>query len=357
MYSNDNISQKIAIFGIGSFGKIFYEALGGAIDFFIDDFSDKKELFNKPILKKSSVPRDTNIYISILQHSKKIEQELIMAGFTNIVNFTQSIKCIPNILNFISQSNYLWLVEEKQRMINIKKINEFQKLLSDEKSKEILDKIVMLRKTLDTKYYIAPSDTEYFPSDIPMLSSTKEINFIDCGAYIGDTIKELMQQTSNVKSTISFEPDNTNLIKLKKQLSILSSQFPDTDFLVYPAGVYSKNDVLRFSNSGINSSASLDDSSSFEVSVVSLDTVILNSNPNFIKMDIEGAEKEAIIGATKTIKKYKPNLAICLYHKPADLWELPLLINEIEPSYEMYIRVHEDLCLSTVLYCISKEKE
>ena len=72
-------------------------------------------------------------------------------------------------------------------------------------------------------------------------------------------------------------------------------------------------------------------------------------------MDIEGSEKEAILGAQKTIKKYKPNLAICLYHKPEDLWELPLLINKIEPNYKMYLRVHEDLCLSTVLYCIYKK--
>ena len=73
-------------------------------------------------------------------------------------------------------------------------------------------------------------------------------------------------------------------------------------------------------------------------------------------MDIEGAEKEALIGATQTIQKYKPNLAICLYHKPEDLWELPLLINELSNnSYDMYIRVHEDLYLSTVLYCIGKK--
>jgi len=347
--------NKIAIFGVGSFGKIFYEALDGAIDFFIDDFSDKKEIFNKPIIKKSDVPKNTKIYISILQYSKKIEQELILANFSDIINFTQSIKCIPNILHFISKSNYLWLVEEKKRMINLEKINQFKELLSDIKSKEILDEIVMLRKTLDAKFYIEPSGIEYFPSDIPILNDTKEINFVDCGAYTGDTIEELMKQTSNVNTTISFEPDNTNLLKLEKQLSTLKNQFPKTNFIVYPAGVYSKNDVLRFSNNGIDSSASLDDSSSLEVSVVSLDTIILNSNPNFIKMDIEGAEKEALLGAKQTIKKYKPNLAICLYHKPEDLWELPLLINQIEPSYDMYIRVHEDMCLSTVLYCISKD--
>ena len=46
-------------------------------------------------------------------------------------------------------------------------------------------------------------------------------------------------------------------------------------------------------------------------------------------MDIEGAEYEALLGARGTISKYRPGLAISLYHRPADLWQIPLLINEM----------------------------
>jgi FkbM family methyltransferase len=350
-----NETKKIAIYGAGTFGKIFYEALNKKINFFIDDFSINDTYLNKPIKKLDDVSQNTTIYISALQYSKKIEGELLSKGYTNVINFTKSIMCIPNILEEISHYNYLWLISDKSKMLNEEKLNKVVKLLKDEKSKTILHNIINLRKTFDIKYYINPIGTEYFPNDVPILKNLEQINFIDCGAYIGDTIDELMKQNKNINSTISFEPDKKNLSKLNIKLSRLKDKFPDTNFLVYPAGAYSKNAILKFSNNGIDSSASFNDNSTLQVPVVSLDSVILNSNPNYIKMDIEGAEKEAIIGAKKTIQKHKPNLAICLYHKAEDLWELPLLINEIEPSYDMYVRVHEDLCLSTVLYCISKE--
>ncbi len=93
-----------------------------------------------------------------------------------------------------------------------------------------------------------------------------------------------------------------------------------------------------------------------ELSCVSLDSTLLGSDVNFIKMDIEGSEIEALQGAKYLIKKNKPVLAICLYHKPDDLWEIPILINRIYNGYDMYLRVHGDMCLETVLYCIPNNK-
>ena len=346
--------NKIAIYGVGAFGMLFFQTLQGKIDFFIDDFSKSTQHQGIPLKKLSELSKDTKIYISILQHSKKIERELQNKGFTNVINFTQAICELPNILELIADRGYLWLVKDTNRMINEDKLQKLHSLLKDDISKNILTNIIMLRKTLDTQYYIKPKDTEYFPSDIPITKNLTSINFIDCGAYTGDTIEELMQQNIKINTALSFEPDTKNLTRLQNRLSVLRAKHSQTNFFIYPAGVYSKNNILKFSNSGIDSSASFDSNSDIEVPVIALDSVILNANPNFIKMDIEGAETEALIGATKTIKKYKPNLAICLYHKPEDLWEIPLLIQEIEPSYDMYIRVHEDMCLSTVLYCIPR---
>lgn len=345
---------KTAIYGAGAFGKIFYDSMQGCVDFFIDDFSDASHYCSLPVLKLSDTPKNTKIYISVLQHAKTIERNLLSHGFTNIVNFTQSAQQLPNLLKNTAKTNYLWLVEDTAQLLNETQLQKVNALLSDEKSQKILEQIIQLRKTLNPQYYITPQDTEYFPSDIPILDNLEMVNFIDCGAYTGDTIEELMLQSNKVNYTLSFEPDNTNLRKLHTTLSQLKKHHPTTNFFTYPTGVYSTNTILKFANNGVDSSASLDTATGIEISVVSLDNVIFNAAPNFIKMDIEGAEAEALKGALKTIQKYKPNLAICLYHKPQDLWELPLLIQEIEPSYDMYIRVHEDMCLSTVLYCIPK---
>ncbi len=73
---------------------------------------------------------------------------------------------------------------------------------------------------------------------------------------------------------------------------------------------------------------------------------------DLLKMDIEGAEQQASRGASQTIQTHRPVLAVSLYHRPADLWEIPLLIEEISPGYRMYLRVYGDMLLETVLYCL-----
>jgi len=79
---------------------------------------------------------------------------------------------------------------------------------------------------------------------------------------------------------------------------------------------------------------------------------LLDCVPTYIKLDIEGAEKAALEGAVKTISRHAPKLAVCVYHKPADLWELPLYIREIYPAGKMYLRSHGENGFETVLYVL-----
>jgi FkbM family methyltransferase len=71
---------------------------------------------------------------------------------------------------------------------------------------------------------------------------------------------------------------------------------------------------------------------------------------DFIKMDIEGSELDALQGARETIRRFRPKLAISLYHRPHDLFEIPQLIRQIEPSYRLHLdhyTIHQE---ETVLY-------
>lgn len=91
------------------------------------------------------------------------------------------------------------------------------------------------------------------------------------------------------------------------------------------------------------------------ITVDSIDNVCGKDRVTFIKMDIEGSEAEALRGAEKTIRRDKPRLAISLYHKPQDYFEIPFLIKEMVPEYKLYIRHHKPGKNDTVLYAVYPE--
>lgn len=74
--------------------------------------------------------------------------------------------------------------------------------------------------------------------------------------------------------------------------------------------------------------------------------------PTYIKMDVEGAEYQALLGAKNTISAYKPKLAISVYHEPEDIWELPVLIHKLNCEYRFYLRHYSFFEVETVLYAV-----
>ncbi len=81
-----------------------------------------------------------------------------------------------------------------------------------------------------------------------------------------------------------------------------------------------------------------------------LDSVV-KDRVSFIKLDIEGSELEALKGARETIRRNKPRMAICIYHKPEDIWEIPRYIKSLVPEYHMAVRHYMTYLYDTILYC------
>ena len=98
------------------------------------------------------------------------------------------------------------------------------------------------------------------------------------------------------------------------------------------------------------SHVSEEDTGTDSIEVTALDVCLYYKGVTFIKMDIEGAEYEALKGAERIIREQKPKLAICVYHKPEDIWELPELILEFNESYKFYLRHYSYQDNETVLY-------
>jgi hypothetical protein len=87
------------------------------------------------------------------------------------------------------------------------------------------------------------------------------------------------------------------------------------------------------------------------IQCVALDDALPAFRPNFIKMDVEGAEYDALWGARRLIAEHRPGLAISLYHRAEHLWQLPLLVRQLTGGRGKYfIRLHQHGAFDLVLY-------
>lgn len=177
--------------------------------------------------------------------------------------------------------------------------------------------------------------------------------FIDCGAYIGDTIEKAVDfYGENLEKIVAFEPDGKNLEQLEKKVKACG--IPSDKLMLVQKGSWSGQNVLHFSSS--NSSSSISDTGDIEIEVDSVDHILEeNERPvSFIKMDVEGSEGESLLGAAATIGRWRPILAVCVYHKPEDLYVLTERVRELvkDQGYRYYLRYYGPDLRELVFYAI-----
>ena len=363
--------MKITIFGAGANGQLFLQGMrqaGLEVDAFIDQQATVAEVGGVPVMRLDAItqPEAWHLYCAVFPHAlakpsnreqQSCETLLSGLGFPSVSSFSQTLRRFPEIIKGYFARHYLWMHSEPQVMVNRDAVNCLRPLLCDERSVHLLEQWVAWRSHQSMEYYIEPDgQCEYFPQEIPKLFPQDPLHFIDCGGYTGDTVEDLYALwRGKIESVTCFEPDLDNLKQLHRTLARLQQGEHQGYCHFYPCGVGKRSEILSFSGGQGSSSAMVMGGGlgecKVQVPVVSLDQTVGLSSPNYIKMDIEGAELKALQGAAELITSQGPSLAICLYHKPEDLWEIPLYLKQIQPEYKMYLRTHDHLGLSTVLYC------
>ena len=193
------------------------------------------------------------------------------------------------------------------------------------------------------QWWIGPY-TQYFEPEI--MEPHEHESFIDGGSLDGsDSIKFMEWSDGNYDSMHIFEPD---IVNLKKISDIVAE---NKRVSIYGEGLWSSTGELRF-QAGKEENCFISEEGNTVIKVTSIDEKLCGSPVSVIKMDIEGSELEALIGAKNTISRYKPRLAICVYHKPEDIIEIPLKILEYNPDYKLYLRHYSYVNTETVLYAI-----
>lgn len=175
----------------------------------------------------------------------------------------------------------------------------------------------------------------------------KEEHIIDCGAFNGET--EWMFSNWGGKSikkiyALELDPLNKNACLNYYETKGLTQI---VEFI--NKGVSNTNSTIRIESSSMGSSGSHIGEGTVMAEVARLDDLI-RGKVTFIKMDIEGAELDALNGAERIIKTQKPRLAICVYHKPDDIYEIPSYLLSLVPEYKFIVRHYSSYSWETVLY-------
>ncbi len=190
-------------------------------------------------------------------------------------------------------------------------------------------------------------------SDI--FSFSQDETYLDLGAYNGDTVEEFCQLTGgNYRKIIAVEPDRKNYQKLTQRVEELHN------VECVNVGVWDESGTLSFSGGGGRASCLTPDTSvvaetskRYCVSVDTVDNIVGDGDVTYIKMDVEGVEREALLGARNTLCRCKPKLAVSAYHRTDDFVKLLLLINELNPNYRLYLRHHPYIpAWETNIYCV-----
>ena len=227
---------------------------------------------------------------------------------------------------------------------NAEKIDAVRSMLADEKSVAVFDSVIHYKLTGDVKYL---KDTHSnFADELSDIAGAQNFRIIaDLGAYNGDTLREIAPIAQRLECAIAFEPDRRNF----KKLSEYAANEDRFKIEAHGLAAWNKEEILFFDGGGNRNSTLLGGDAIavgkaqkvIEVLADMLDSIVGDRQVDYIKYDVEGAEKEAFDGSMQTISRCNPTLCVSLYHRSGDIFELPLMIKEKFPQYKFYMRRRE----------------
>ena len=358
-YKEALIGKNVYIYGSGVYGKFIYNALShlgylSQIQCFINDYvtNDNEKLFDIPVKKCDDIAFDDNYVIVVgIQNNSGLIEKMNKRQLNYIVaDYDQSF-----YQNNLMYSVYKCIeVSPVSDMVGKIKLYYSDMLGNDDDilaiydevlSKEIIKDRLDFYRTGDISYIdkLPVNSNEYFDDEYYSVSDNEV--FVDCGAFDGDSIKLFVDFTKGrYDNIIGLEPDTISF----KKLCDATKEYHDVKLICCATG--KDNTKMSFSSKGVLGSTFSENGDGDLIDVKRLDDILEGERPTLIKMDIEGAELDTLIGAENTIKKYRPKLAVCIYHKIEDIISIPKYLHSIVPEYTFKVRQHSSSMLETVLY-------
>ncbi|MBD5146504.1 MAG: FkbM family methyltransferase [Ruminococcus sp.] len=213
---------------------------------------------------------------------------------------------------------------------NAEKIQAVYDMLADEKSRQTYADVLNFKISgrIDYLNNCTSPKEEVYGEIIPL--GNEEV-FADLGAYNGDTAAEFIEACGNsFRHIYAFEPNPKNFRKLTKNL-------PDSDKItLFNAAAGRENGTVKISANEGRMSRENGSGKTVEIPVLAVDNAV-QEDVTLLKLDVEGGEREAILGARRHIEN-GAKILCSLYHRNEDMFDLPLLIKNINPELKFYVR-------------------
>lgn len=209
--------------------------------------------------------------------------------------------------------------------------------LGDWRSRRVLVSMLYNWITFDMDYIHGMKEanfTDYFDLDL-VKCDDKEV-VADLGAWVGDSVLNYINTYGSYQKIYCYEIDEINMELAKRNLE----GYPDIEFRRKGVGSGSGRMYIQgYLDLSCNKVVETD--TGREIEIVSIDEDI-SEKVTLIKMDIEGAEQEALLGCKRHIQEESPKLLISVYHNNEDIWKIPRMIDEMKPDYRLYLRSNGD---------------
>lgn len=352
--------KNIYVYGAGNVGGVIASILTSA-GYDIAGFFDRSALENQSLLNLP-VMKISDDSIPLIERSRCLVIVSIMlddAGLTSVISALRSqgfgqVRSYHSICALMmsgnlasdSASSYALYGTNTRRFSEARqRLLEVAGLWEDEQSRETYFRFVEVLLSSSPSLYAPPvPGYQYFPDNIPFSKGYQR--FIDGGAFTGDTAKVLLELKGVIEAAAFFEPEPSSYLELVKAVE---QERVAREQLLIPCGLWSRTTSMSF-RAGASSASCFSPEGDVFVQCVSLDQAIPDFSPTFLKMDIEGAECDALAGAERMIRSCRPDLAISAYHRFDHMWEIPLMIRELCSDYSLYLRSHGENGLEAIVY-------